>query len=626
MKDTLFILSTFIAFILVFYYLAHRYPTARKLFAYFSVAILVIYIFWRGFFTLPFNSPLSTFIGVIFFIAEVVGLIVFSLFILLIHDYSPICTTNINVDTSFTPSVDFLICTYNEDIRLVMATANIAKVLPYPNKKIFICDDGHRPEFESLCRKFGFYYISRPTNEHGKAGNINYALSKTNSEFFVVLDADFMVKENFIFRAITKFKDESVALVQYPQAFYNKDPFQLMNSSLYNEQELFMRFFEPALARNNALIHIGTNSIMRRSAIEKIGGIPTDSITEDMATGLLLQENGYKTIYINEVYALGITPYNVHDLAAQRQRWARGAIQVFRHHSPFKMKGLSIKQKLCYYNSLFYWLTSFQKLIYMIVPSLFLIFGIFIVNSNLKSFLLFFIPPLLLITLSFRLYIPDIRTLSTSHIYDSFVAPIHASAIIKELFIHEKVFKVTRKDVSFDTKFDYKTVMPHIILTIWLIIAVIIGLIKIFIGSANSLGLILSVGWSIFNLYGLIFAISAAKTREVINDADALSIVIDESVAYDDQVFKIDRFNYNGFRMIDLNSKTSSLFKLNDMYIFKILNYDIEISTRCLSINNTNAVFTFENLNPEEADKLSKFYSMKLYTHKPVNFCEQYTE
>lgn len=367
---------------------------------------------------------------------------------MLVYDYHPDCKDEDDgsFDYNFNPSVDIFICTYNEDIKLVLATAHAAKALPYKNKTIYDCDDGHRKDLELFCKIFDVGYLSRTDSEFAKAGNINYALSQSNGEFFVVLDADFMVKENFIYRAISYFKDPSVALVQYPQAFYNKDPFQLVNSSLYNEQELFMRFFEPALAKDNALIHIGTNALFRRSSIEAIGGIPTNSITENMATGLLLQNAGYKTVYINEVYALGITPHSVKDLADQRRRWAKEAMQIFKSYRPRKLKGLNLKQKICYYNGYFYWLTSIQKLIYMLVPTLFMAFGIFVVNSSLSEWVFLFIPPMVLIVLSFRLYMPSIRTFTTSHIYDSFVVPIHAGAIIKEIFVHEKKFKVTKKN------------------------------------------------------------------------------------------------------------------------------------------------------------------------------------
>ena len=95
-------------------------------------------------------------------------------------------------------------------------------------------------------------------------------------------------------------------------------------------------------------------------------------------------------------------------------------------------------QKLCYYNSYLYWFTSFQKIIFLLAPTLFMVFDIFIVRSNNHQLLLFFLPPFIMISLSFRLYVPKIRNLTSSHIYDCFVAPIHTGALIKEFMKSQK--------------------------------------------------------------------------------------------------------------------------------------------------------------------------------------------
>lgn len=607
--------------IFVFYFVSKRHHYVKKLFVYFSILVLFIFIVWRGLYTLPTNDFLSFVCGILFYLAEIAGLLIFIFFIIVAHDYEADCTQEEIVYDDYQPNIDFFICTYNEDIKLVLATAHAVKALTYKNKKIYICDDGNREALKKFCQKFDIGYITRTDNLHAKAGNINNALSQTDGELFVVLDADFIVKKNYVYRSVHYFKDEKVAMVQYPQAFYNKDPFQLMNNSLYNEQELFMRFFEPALAQKNAVIHIGTNSIMRRSAIADIGGIPTKSITEDMATGLFLQGQGYKIIYVNEVYALGITPYNVKSLAEQRQRWARGILQVFRNYNPFKMRGLTFMQKLCYFNAYLYWFTSFQKIIYIFAPIVYLVFNIFVVKQSLSSYFLFFIPPMLLIVLSFRLYMPKIRTFSNSHVYDVFVAPIHASAIIKEIFHHSTKFKVTDKKVTELTNFDFKTVRFHIALVILSIVAIAMGIYKMVTQPSYIFAIIVTLGWTIYNLYGLIFAVLAAKNREILTDADALSIEVSENMSYKDFTFEATTFSYNGFRIISIGKGELSTFNVDELYSFTLTNYALGISARCIKKEKNYAVFTFENLDPDFAIDLARYYSMKLHVAKSVNLC-----
>ncbi len=77
----------------------------------------------------------------------------------------------------------------------MIATALAVKALRYPNKKIYICDDGQREELKEMAERFSIGYLSREGNEHAKAGNINYALSQTTSDLVLLLDADFIVKK-----------------------------------------------------------------------------------------------------------------------------------------------------------------------------------------------------------------------------------------------------------------------------------------------------------------------------------------------------------------------------------------------------------------------------------------------
>ncbi|MCC4052271.1 glycosyltransferase [Enterococcus faecium] len=585
------------------YVFAKRNDWVKQLFSKITIVFLLIYLVWRLFFTIPLDSSISLVFGVILYVAEFIGLFVYGFFIYLFsnkltEDYAASNTDNGN----FEPSVAAFICTYNENIKLVIATALAVKALKYPNKKIYICDDGHRDELRKMADQYNLGYLSREGNKHAKAGNINYALSQTSSDLILLLDADFIVKKNIIYEAINYFQNPKVALVQYPQTFYNKDPFQLLRKSFYNEQELFMRFLEPALARENALIHIGTNAIIRRSALEEIGGIPTKSITEDMATGMLLQNAGYETIFINKAYALGITPYTAKELASQRTRWAQGTKQIFDYFKPRKLKGLSVMQKLCYYNSYLYWFTSFQKIIFLLAPTLFMVFDIFIVRSNNNQLLLFFLPPFVMISLSFRLYVPKIRNLTTSHIYDCFVAPIHRGALLKEFLIPQKKFNVTKKELVGDTAFDWRTVAPHIIIFGWILFSCIVAAYRLFRGEGYEFGYIITLIWSIYNLYGLFYAIILGKNRDIESDSEALSIVTNRQLMYASQTFEMYQMSFNGFR---IRAREGSLFVPGNTYVFIDKKDDLTINSICRETTSTYQTFSFENLTSESAEELA---------------------
>lgn len=601
------------------YFISKRISKGKIIFSYLTIAVLAIYLIWRALFTISLHDPISTSFGILLYVSELLGLIVYAFFVYLFTSKDT-GETQALIDEEasdfFEPSVDIFVCTYNEDIKLVAATALAAKSLKYPNKKIYICDDGHRDELKKISERFDINYISRKNNTYAKAGNINNALSYTQGELILILDADFIVKKNIIYEAVPYFKDPNVALVQYPQTFYNKDPFQLLRKTLYNEQDLFMRFLEPALAKKNALIHVGTNAILRRSSLERIGGISTDSITEDMATGMLLQNSGFKTLYINKSYALGITPYTAIELIKQRKRWARGTMQIFKKFKPRRLEGLSVIQKLCYYNAYLYWFTSFQKIIFLLAPTLFLVFNIYIVKSDNWHLLLFFIPPLFMINLAFRRFIPKVRTFTSSHIYDCFVAPYHASAILREIFKQENRFNVTTKSIGKQNAYDYRSVFPHIFLALWILFSIAFGSYKVISGSEHTWGILFTILWSVYNLYGLSYAILLGKSREIENDSDALSITIDELFIQNEKGYHVNYMSFNGFR---INEKIEGVFISGERYEFEDSESGLKVNTICTGKKGQTISFTFDNLEKETALRLAEFYSEKLHEVKRVS-------
>lgn len=332
---------------------------------------------------------------------------------------------------------------------------------------------------------------------------------------------------------------------------------------------------------------------------------------------MLLQNAGYETIFINKAYALGITPYTAKELASQRTRWAQGTKQIFDYFKPRKLKGLSVMQKLCYYNSYLYWFTSFQKIIFLLAPTLFMVFDIFIVRSNNNQLLLFFLPPFVMISLSFRLYVPKIRNLTTSHIYDCFVAPIHTGALLKEFLIPQKKFNVTKKELVGDTAFDWRTVAPHIIIFGWISFSCIVAAYRLFRGEDYEFGYIITLIWSIYNLYGLLYAIILGKNRDIESDSEALSIVTNRQLMHAAQTFEMYQMSFSGFR---IRAREGSLFVPGNNYVFIDKKDDLSINCICRETTSTYQTFSFENLTSESAEELASYYSDQLNAAKQLEF------
>jgi cellulose synthase (UDP-forming) len=277
------------------------------------------------------------------------------------------------------PSVDVFIPTYNEPIEVLEKTIVGALCLDYPNFYVWVLDDGRRSWLKDFCEAKGAGYLIRPDNSHAKAGNINHALAHTSGEFVATFDADFVPQRNFLIRMIGFFSDPSVGIVQCPHAFYNHDPLQTnlaMHKAIPDEQRFFFDAIMPSRDGWDAAFCCGSNSVIRRAALTSIGSaLPTASITEDMLLTLTLLRQGYVTRYLCERLAFGLAPENVDAFFVQRQRWARGAIQIL-YLSGGPLGGhLGLMQRLLFLPN--HWLTvGLQSLLAALVPILFLWFGL----------------------------------------------------------------------------------------------------------------------------------------------------------------------------------------------------------------------------------------------------------
>ncbi|MBW1876794.1 MAG: glycosyltransferase [Deltaproteobacteria bacterium] len=273
--------------------------------------------------------------------------------------------------------VDVFIPTYNEPPELVRHTAVAAREMAYPHRT-WLCDDGRRPDMKALAETLGVGYLTRANNEHFKAGNLNNALGCTDGDIVLVLDADHVPRSNLLTRLLGAFGDPEVGFVQTPQVYYNLDsyPCDLSRHRLWHDSTVFHHGIQVGANHWNANYFVGTGALLRRSALEAIGGFATQSITEDSMTSMRLLAAGYRGVYIDEVLGTLLAPDTPAAYAGQRLRWAQGAMQILRRDNPATKPGLTLRQRLAYLGGLGGFLACYQHLVFYAAPALFLVFGL----------------------------------------------------------------------------------------------------------------------------------------------------------------------------------------------------------------------------------------------------------
>jgi cellulose synthase (UDP-forming) len=275
-------------------------------------------------------------------------------------------------------TVDVFVPTYNEDCTMLETTLQHCIDMDYPHQT-WLLDDGKRPKMKALAERLGVRYITREQNIGAKAGNLNNAMQYTQGELMAIFDADFRPEKEFLTKLINYFHNEKIAIAQVPQSYYNTDSFlhrQLSDNEIYSDQDTFQHLLLPARDNWNAAYWLGTNALLRREAIELIGGFPIDCVTEDVLASMFIHSKGLKSVYVDEPLAWGYATANLLEYYIQRLRWAKGAFQILRSHHPLFLPGLSFMQRLFYLSSVIHFFEGGIKIVYYLFPAFFFLFGV----------------------------------------------------------------------------------------------------------------------------------------------------------------------------------------------------------------------------------------------------------
>lgn len=437
-----------------------------------ALAFAARYFWWRATDTM---NPVAPWFFYLFLAAEIIGFIEVVLFF---------ATTSRR--TRHTPpaaapgwTVDVFIPTYNEPVSLLRDTVVCAVNMRYPHTT-WVLDDGNRADVEAMARELGARYLARPEHVHAKAGNLNYALARSEGDLIVTLDADHVPMPNLLDDLIGFFTDEQVGLVQANQDFYNLDSFQHKTNwaekAAWQQQELFFNVIQPGKDALGAAMYCGSPAMIRRTALEAVGGFATETVTEDMHTSLRMQQLGWEVIYHNRTVARGLAPQTYEAYNTQWHRWGQGAMQVFRLERPLTHPKLSWGQRIAYLASFYFYWASTQKAFFLLVPAFCVLTGIFPLSATAPEYFAHFVPYLVLSLVATVGLQGGMRGFLLTERYNL----IKLGSMIRALgglYRRQTTFKVTPKTQSGAAP--WRRMIPYFVLIGLLGTAVVVGLLKL---------------------------------------------------------------------------------------------------------------------------------------------------
>ena len=518
---------------------SHSVPVRVLLLALASVLVMRYWI-WRLTSTLPtLDDPIAFTGAVILFIVETYAIVVFFLTVFITADpYERKLPPQIKREEL--PTVDILVPSYNEPVEMLAVTLSAAKHMVYPPEKrtVVLCDDGgtdqkcNDPDFEKsqeaierrktlqqLCANLGVTYTTRERNEHAKAGNMTSALEKLSGDLVVVFDADHVPSRDFLARTVGHFvENPKLFLVQTPHFFINRDPIERnldLAETCPSENEMFYGKIHNGLDRWSGAFFCGSAAVLRRKALDEAGGFSGQTITEDAETALDIHSKGWESLYINRAMIAGLQPETFASFIQQRGRWATGMTQMLMLKNPIFRSGLTIAQRMCYVNSMSFWLFPVVRLGFLITPLFYLFFGyeIFVATrAEVAAYMLTYLATVFLVQ----------NTLFTKHrwpliseVYEVAQAPYLVGQIFKTVVRPRAAkFNVTSKTETLNNDYISPIYLPLLITFVLMVLGVVAAAIRWFLFPGDRPIVEIVGGWAIFNFLLTGLALRAISEKQ----------------------------------------------------------------------------------------------------------------
>jgi cellulose synthase (UDP-forming) len=496
-----------------------------------SALVSLRYIVWRITETLEFNTALQGFFGIGLALAEAYAVVVLALGY--IQTVWPLERQPVPVphDPAEWPTVDVYVPTYNEDLSIVRATVLAAMAIDWPHDKlrVYILDDGRRLAFRDFAASCGCGYIIRPDNSHAKAGNLNHAMSLTDGDFIAIFDCDHIPTRAFLQMTMGWLtRDARLAFVQTPHHFYSPDPFQrnlAAGTRVPAEGNMFYGLLQDGNDFWDAAFFCGSCAVIRRAALETIGGFATQTVTEDAHTALRLHRKGWQSAYIKLPLASGLATERLILHIGQRVRWARGMLQILRTDSPIFGPGLSPGQRICYLNAMLHFMFAIPRIVFLTSPLAFLFLGQNIIAASPLAIIAYALPHMFHSIATNARIQGSWRHSFWSEIYETVMALFLVRITIVTMISPRRGrFNVTDKGgLLAKGYFDMGAVYPNLILAAILAVGLARGLVGMFVQHTTRLefqAFLLNSIWVTFSLLIVLAALAVGReTRQVRNRA-----------------------------------------------------------------------------------------------------------
>jgi cellulose synthase/poly-beta-1,6-N-acetylglucosamine synthase-like glycosyltransferase len=282
------------------------------------------------------------------------------------------------------PTVTIMIPAHNEE-KVIASTLERILALNYPKPlvQIIVVNDNSsdntgvqikRVQDYNPARRINVITTNKETGGKGKAHALNLALKQARGEWICIFDADAAPERNTLkFLVVKSFENKSYAAIFGRNKARNRNR-NFLTKCINLELVASQRIVNPGKWHLFRLGQIpGTNFIINRTILQRVGGWDTKAITEDTDLGFSIMKRNYLIAYESRAEAYQQEPEKLSVYIKQRTRWAKGNLYVVFKNLPALFSRMDWRVK---FDIIFYWLTYLWFFLFILISDLIFLLNI----------------------------------------------------------------------------------------------------------------------------------------------------------------------------------------------------------------------------------------------------------
>ena len=283
------------------------------------------------------------------------------------------------------PFVSILVPAHNEG-KVIGKTVESLLSLDYPIDKmeLIVINDNSSDDSKDILQsikvrhsKYNFTIINTDniTGGKGKSNALNIGYQVAKGDFIAIYDADNTPEKTALRYLIqTIVKDDSLGAVI--GKFRTRNKYRNLLTRFINIETLSFQWI--AQAGRRQLLGLctipGTNFVLRRTTIEKLGGWDTKAIAEDTEISFRIYKMGQRITYVPQSVTWEQEPETVNVWLKQRTRWVKGNIYVLVKYITNLFKG---KQNRVLFDILYFFSVYFLFLGSVVISDIIFVLSLF---------------------------------------------------------------------------------------------------------------------------------------------------------------------------------------------------------------------------------------------------------